>query len=784
MRSVFGEGILSGLLNIIIRFRWLVLLVSIIGIFLLSAGMKHLVVNSNYRVFFSEDNKQLKSFDQLQANYTKSDNILFVIVPESNIVFSAEVIDAVKELTTEAWKIPFAVRVDSITNYQHTSINSDELIVDDLIPEDILLSEKQLMVKKDIAVNEPVLRNRLISPNGAVTGVNVIIQVPENAQKEIANTVAAARQLQQRFETKYTGIKIKLTGIVMMNAAFSESSKADMGTLLPAMLLIALLIVGLLLRSIIGVLTTFVVILMAVAASLGWMGWMGWMITGPSSSAITIIFTIAVADCVHVFSSFLQSSGKSKTKNEAIVQAIDINFKAMLITSLTTAIGFLSLNFSDTPPYRDLGNVVAFGVIIAFILSVTFLPALISILPIRVKAERYQRQTLIMTKLADFVINNPIKLIGFFALSTVILATFVSKNQLDDQFLTYFSEKIDFRRATDFTNENLTGIYTIEYSLKNSHEGGVHNPEFFTQVEEFIKWARKQPEVVHVYSFTDTLKRLNQNLNGGDQSDYVLPKQQDLAAQYMLLYEMSLPYGLDVNTLVDIQKKAYRVIMTLDAVSSQKMLELEARFDNHLRENTQNIEFFGSSPNLIFAHIGLNNAKSMFFGMLVALALITIVLIIAFRSLRLGLISILPNMMPAVMAFGIWGIFNGEVGISIASALGLTIGIVVDDTVHFLSKYQRFRQQDGLSPEDAFRNTFSGVGMALLVTSIVLVAGFLIFTSSSFAMNSDLGIFVAITIVFALLIDFFFLAPLILFLDKKTEKSLDDSEQAIAVPES
>jgi predicted RND superfamily exporter protein len=295
---------------------------------------------------------------------------------------------------------------------------------------------------------------------------------------------------------------------------------------------------------------------------------------------------------------------------------------------------------------------------------------------------------------------------------------------------------------------------------------------------------RTQPEVVHVYSFTDTLKSINQQMNGGEISRYQLPEERALSAQYMLLYELSLPYGLDVNTLVSIDKSAYRIFIALKSVSSKTMLELEQRFNNYLATNTNGFNFSGASPNLIFAHIGLNNSYSMLIGMALAIALITFILIFAFRSFSYGCMSILPNLMPALIAFGIWGLFSGEVGISIASALGLTIGIVVDDTVHFVSKYLTLRRKEGLMPEAAIKQTFEHVGTALCVTSFVLIAGFLVFTTSSYSMNSDLGYFVAMTIGFALLIDLFFLAPLILLVEEyKTKNNSSevhlDSSQSI-----
>lgn len=771
-------------IDLVIRYRWLVLLTSIVMVMGFSFGAQYLSVNSNYRIFFDGENKQLKAFDEIQKNFSQSDNLLFVVAPKSGNVFTPKVLSAIKEITEEAWKLPLAGRVDSIVNYQHTYTEGDELIVADLIEDPSSLSAEQIASIREIATNEVVLRDRLISGAGSVTGINVTIHMPNNAQSKLKDMVAQARALKTAMMNKYEDIDIHLTGVVMMNNAFSESSKKDMGSLLPLMLLIAAILIGIFLRSITGSFATLVVILLTVLSSMGFMGWNGWMISGPSSAAPTIVFTMAVADCIHIFISFFFSMRMGLNKDDAIKRSVDLNFFPIMITSITTAIGFLSLNFSASPPYHDLGNVVAFGVMLAFVFSISFLPALISVLPVKIPDKDSGDQSSVMGRLANFVIAKRKRVLMGSVLITVLLALAIPLNSIDDQFLKYFSEDVEFRRASDFTNENLTGIYNIEYSLDTEVEGGVNQPEFLVQTETFVAWLRMQPEVVHVYSFTDTLKNINQQLNGGDISRYQLPDDRELSTQYMLLYELSLPYGLDVNTLVNFDKSAYRIFIALKSVSSKTMLELEQRFNNYLATNTNGFNFSGASPNLIFAHIGLNNSYSMLVGMALAIALITFILIFAFRSFSYGCMSILPNLIPALIAFGIWGLFSGEVGISIASALGLTIGIVVDDTVHFVSKYLTLRRKEGLMPEAAIKQTFEHVGTALCVTSFVLIAGFLVFTTSSYSMNSDLGYFVAMTIGFALLIDLFFLAPLILLVEEyKTKNNSSevylDSSQSI-----
>ncbi len=425
----------------------------------------------------------------------------------------------------------------------------------------------------------------------------------------------------------------------------------------------------------------------------------------------------------------------------------------------------MSMNFSDAPPFRDLGNIVAMGVAAAFVFSVTILPALMLILPVHVKPGP-TRRTRMMDKFADFVVQRRSVLFWTMGLVIVTLVTLIPRNELNDEFIKYFDKTIDFRNATEFATENLTGIYTIDYSLGTGESGGISDPGLLADIEDFANWYREQPDVLHVNSLTDTMKRLNKNMHGDQPEWYRLPDQRELSAQYLLLYEMSLPYGLDLNNQIDVSKSATRLSVALDNISSNELLLLEDAAQQWMKDNAPGMQTNGASPSVMFAHIGQRNIYSMLTGTTLALVLISLILTFALRSLKIGLVSLIPNLAPAAMGFGLWGLLVGEVGLALSVVTGMTLGIVVDDTVHFLSKYLRARREQHLDPEDAVRYAFSTVGMALTVTTLVLIAGFMVLYQSPFKLNSDMGLMTAITIAFALAADFLFLPPLLMKVEK------------------
>jgi predicted RND superfamily exporter protein len=753
--------------HLIIRWRYAVVLLTVAVVMIAGYGGQKLSFSNDYRMFFGPDNPQLLEFERMQNTFNKNDNILFVITPNDGKVFSVETLTAIQDITEEAWQIPHSTRVDSITNHQHTTAEEDDLIVDDLVPDPSVLADEDLSRIQAIAINEPMLVNRLISPDSKYTGINVTVQLPGKKLDEVPAAVAYAREMKAKYMEKYPGIEIRLVGLTMMNNAFPEASQGDAQNLYPLALGFIIITLLLMLKGISGTVTTFLMIIFSIITAMGVAGWLGIRLSPPVMSAPIMVLTMAIADAVHLLVTMKHEMHLGMNKVDAMVESMRINFWPIFVTTLTTVLGFLSLNFSDAPPFHDLGNIAAIGVAAAFIYSITFLPALITILP--AKSTREVTGKYAMGHFGDFVIRHYRALLTGSTLIVIVLVALVPRNELNDVFVEYFDTTIEFRQDSDYAAEHLTGVYYIDFFLGTNQPGGISDPQYLKNADKFVQYLRAQPEVIHVFSLTDTFKRLNKNMHGDDPAWYKLPDDRNLAAQYLLLYEMSLPYGLDLNNQIDVGKTATKIAVTLKTLSSNEILALEQRTSAWLQENMPELVGFGSGPTVMFAHLGTRNIKSMLVGTTVALIMISMVLIIFFRSLRYGFISLLPNLLPAAAAFGIWGLFVGQVGIALSVVTGMTLGIVVDDTVHFMSKYLRARREKGFDAEQAVHYAFNSVGIALLVTSVVLIAGFMIMAQSHFELNAGMGLLTSVVIALALAIDFMLLPPLLIKLEEKGE---------------
>lgn len=767
----------------IIRFRWVVILVSIAVVAAGSYGSRYRTYSDSYRIWFDESNPDLKAFDVLQNTYTKADNILFVVEAKDGNIFSKEHLAAIEWLTQQSWKMPYSTRVDSITNFQNTSANGDQLVVKDLAKNSESLSAAELAKIRETALNDPLIVKNLVSEKGHVGAVNIMITLPGKDPMETAESAGFAKNLKNEFQEKYPNTNIYLTGFMMMNYSLPEFAGQDMATLIPLMNIILIVALAILLRSFMGVLTSLVLVWMTLSVSNGIAGWFGFPITSISAIAPTIIMTLAIADCVHLLVTFLKLVRQGVERKEAITQSLSLHLFPITVTSLTNFIGYASMNFSESPPFRQFGNTVAVGAAALFLLAIFFFPALIAVLPgwgkKRVEVDSDQPSLgRWESRIAEFTIRHRYKLVGGMTVLCAVFTALAFTNELNEEWVKYFAKRTSIRQDSDFTAANLTGIYDIQYALESGAPGGVNEPEYLRTVEKFNEWYRSQPEVISTMAITDIVKRINRSMHGDDESFYRVPERNDLAAQYLLLYELSLPYGMDLTTFVKGDKSATRMLVRTRNLTTQELVRLDKRAQGWLHANAPRAMAeagIGGSQSVMFAKIANRMIDGMVKGSIFSLVLTSLLLIGIFRSLRLGLVSLIPNLVPIGLAMGIWALAIGQIGMTIALTISTTLGVIVDDTIHFVGQYLRARRREDMEPEEAMREAFKHTGLAIGFTTIVLFLGFLVLALSPVELNRDMGLITALTVLIAAGVELLFTAPLILVVEEIFMKSKPNS---------
>lgn len=747
----------------IFQLRWWVLAASVIAIAACGYGAIYLRVDPDTRIFFNPNGPELKTLENLENTYSKTNDVIFVLVPHSSDIFTRSTLSLVADLTKQAWKLPYVMHVDSITNYQYSYGKSDDFVVRDLVSDPATMTDDDLKRVRNTALNEPVLANQIISKNADVTAVVVTVVRTDSNLESVTDIADAARELAAKFRLRQKDVDVHLTGGVMADAAIAEAATKDLWQLVP---LVIALVIGALwigLRSAYSMIATLAVVLMSMIAAAGWAGWVGLEMNPVMVGAPVLSMTLAIADCVHLLAGIGQLQRSGYSQRDAITESMRVGWTPVLMTSVTTAVAFFAINFADSPPLNDVGNIVAVGIIAAWILCVTFFPALLAILPAPKQLPVLSDPTFLIFVSRQIIKYRTPILIGSTIL-VCVLAAGMPMMKFDDNFINYFSKDYEFRRDTDVLQKRLTGLHSLQYSVPSAHDGGVTEPDYLNTLDAFADWFSKQGHVTHVSTMADIIKRLNRDMHDNNRAFFRIPDRQELAAQYLLLYEMSLSQGRDLNEQIDITKSSSLVSVNLANVTSGDIQRLASEGEAWLKKH--GITSHATGISVMYSTLTEYNIKAMMLGAAVELVAISLLMIFMLRSVKIGLISLVPNLVPAIMAFGLWGWIGYEVNLSVSVVAGITFGIVVDDTCHSLYKYMRARRDLRMDTSAAVEYTYVAAGDPMILTGLTLILGFGVLAYSGFAVTHQMGLLSACILAVAILADLVLLPPLLILFDK------------------
>ena len=561
-------------------------------------------------------------------------------------------------------------------------------------------------------------------------------------------------------------VDLIISGIVYMEYQSPMLLKAQMPKLMPTAILVILLTLFLLLRSLVAVAGSFLVILMSVVSAMGSIGFMSGDIAQPFIMVPILIATLAVADCVHLFTLYFQNLDSSRKSKEAMLESLKLNLQPLFLTSLTTAIGFLSLNLAPVEPLRGIGNGVAVGVFLAFIFTVLLLAPIVSYFNVK-QSKNINFQKNIARKLGRFSIKNYKRLLVIVPVISCFLMAFIPLNKTNDNPLEFYSERYTTSAAdSKWISQRIGGTFPVSYELNS--QGIVSDPEFLREVDKFSEWLASNKEVLHVSSLSKIMKNLNKTLHGKQEEWNIIPTEPDLSAQYLFFYEMSLPYGLDLTNSISQNKESIKLVASLKELGSLEYREFAKRVENYASQNMpEDMVSIGTGTRPIFAFMSNMLITQLIYALGIGIVLITATIILFFRSLRYGMLTSVTNLLPIGVAFGIWAIVSGEISMLVGIGMGTTLGIIVDFTVHFLSKYLHARRQKNLSAEEAVEYAFETVGFALIITSFSLILGFLVLLQAFFIPIHGFVLFSSIAFLSALIIDLLLFPALLITWDKR-----------------
>jgi predicted RND superfamily exporter protein len=751
----------------IIRYRPLCIIISLLILAGLAQGLSKINFNPDINAFFPENDTLTTSHLSIEDTYSSMDNAVIGIGVKEGTVFTNEVLSLIEDLTERAWKTPHSLRVDSLSNYSYVSADGDDLYIEPFLEGSSTYDLKTLKEKELIIEEEELAYGAIISKDKKTSLINIVFDPPrKDIEAEYQESLNYVLGFIEEARKNHPEVDLIISGIVYMEYQSPMLLKAQMPKLMPTAILVILLTLFLLLRSLVAVAGSFLVILMSVVSAMGSIGFMSGDIAQPFIMVPILIATLAVADCVHLFTLYFQNLDSSRKSKEAMLESLKLNLQPLFLTSLTTAIGFLSLNLAPVEPLRGIGNGVAVGVFLAFIFTVLLLAPIVSYFNVK-QSKNINFQKNIARKLGRFSIKNYKRLLVIVPVISCFLMAFIPLNKTNDNPLEFYSERYTTSAAdSKWISQRIGGTFPVSYELNS--QGIVSDPEFLREVDKFSEWLASNKEVLHVSSLSKIMKNLNKTLHGKQEEWNIIPTEPDLSAQYLFFYEMSLPYGLDLTNSISQNKESIKLVASLKELGSLEYREFAKRVENYASQNMpEDMVSIGTGTRPIFAFMSNMLITQLIYALGIGIVLITATIILFFRSLRYGMLTSVTNLLPIGVAFGIWAIVSGEISMLVGIGMGTTLGIIVDFTVHFLSKYLQARRQKNLSAEEAVEYAFETVGFALIITSFSLILGFLVLLQAFFIPIHGFVLFSSIAFLSALIIDLLLFPALLITWDKR-----------------
>ncbi len=699
-------------------------------------------------------------YDNFRTTFSGDDTFAIAFKAEDGI-FTKEAIDTILKLTQKFKNIDGVRKVDSLTNYQYISSEDDDIIV-----ENFMYESEDLNYKRTLALKDTLILHQLISKDAKTTMLAVRLSSSTGADEEV--NIYVMNQIQEilkkiEIDTNY---KFYITGAPAITASLVTISQGDAMVLMPLAVVVVVTFLFLIFRSLIGVLIPSVVIVLTFLTVLSIQILLGFKLNNFTVNIPSFITAVAIANAMHFYLAWIYYKMKGLPNKEAVFIALKTNILPIGLTSFTTAVGFASLGLSDIEPISTLGIAITSGAIIAFFLTITIVPAILLTLKDEYKVQPIKFLNLLNTKgYGAFIVKNDKKIVSIFLIFFSIVVFGLNYVKVDSNSMKYFTEDTVVRSGSNFIEKNLTGSMIYEIILDSKEKDGVKNPDFLNTIIKFEdEFQHKFQNVRFTTSLKDIVIRMQKVLNKTSQD--VLPKEQNLIAQYLLLYSMSLPQGMEINDKIDTTEQFLRLSINTDMVDTSKDLQMITWVKNWWSKNTKySADVQGQTA--IFAYMQSSITDTLITSISVTLLIVAIVMFLIFKNLKMLWIFIFPNIAPILLVTGVMGYLGINIDLGVAISAAVILGIAVDDTIHFFSKY--FDAIETKSFEDSIDYVISHTGNAMILTTFILSFTFAIFGVSSFIPNVNFAIVTVTALNIALLLDLILLPALLSLFYRKTK---------------
>lgn len=711
-----------------------------------------------------ENDEDLIFYEKFKEQFGENESL--VVGFKTSEIFTHDILTFITEQTEKLEKIDYVDEVISLSNVEHIKGSESDFLVEKLI-EEIPTTKPELMLLRQQALDSSLIADSLLSHDGKAT--LFFIRPTSNPNKESTDEILV-REVQKIFaeaQKKWPDFVPHYAGGINTRLNMTQATNRDMLTFMPLTYLFLFILVSIVLRH---KWLTFLVILnvsLCLIWTLGILNLIGGAMSPMTAILPPLIMALAVSDCIHIFIEFLRQERINQPLTDAIRHCLKKLAVPCFLTSLTTAIGFLSLGISDIPPIRHFGLASAAGMMVEFALSMTVIPLGIYFLrhKVALKTIRTEHKSILHTKLETLGAVLPIHSKTIMRLSycliflSIIAASFI---KVETNLLEYFKKDSATYIDALFVDQNLGGTETLEVSLKTVNADNLLDPDTLIAIEKIENFLENQEIVTHCTSINDFYREMNKAFHNNNPKWLKVPDSRELAAQYLLLYD-----GSDIESVIDSEHQWTHISARINVHSSKAIKALIAKLEVFLQQNINNesleIRLTGQTfmANKLINYIIDSQIESLS----LAFVLIFLVMLMIFKSIKIGIISLIPNILPILFNFAIMGIAGIPLNSATAIIAAVAIGIAVDDTIHFIHAYQSQKTQYK-TPIQSVKDAISEKGLPIISTSLILSGSFAILLTSSFIPTIQFGLLVSLIMFFAVLSDLLILPCLFLRFDK------------------
>ena len=703
-----------------LKHPWVTVAAALVVIAALGYGASGLRLNASYDAYFDTNDPLLAVNNDLADKYASDESVIIILESVEDDMLVPAHFAVIDRIRAAERAFPFIKRVSSIADFVDLHPEIDALQIEG---HDGTTSTKPAFVNlnRDRLLSDEYVRRLLLSEDGRFALIEITFALPSDGNANVLlDAMAQLRAfVKQEISLAQVPIIAHYTGTLPLKEAYVLVVRHDLKMFLPALILLFLATLWVLFSSFWVAVAILLNALLAVVGAFGVAGWLDFELASIAVYVPVIIASMAIASAVHVTTSYLHSRADGQNPMESARHALTLNLLPLALTSFTTILGFLGLAFSPSPPVRTVGYIVAFGIALSFVLTVTLLPVLLC--GVKVTQGRDLRAVFQIPLLIRFITANSRSIVALFTLVALLSAAGVFGNEINDNVFEYFPDSHEFRQDTRLIDEEFSGVNKISYSLETGQRYGVFQQVFLEKMEAFALWLRTQPEVNRVVTIAD-LPRIRHVVGVRDPSSLM---------RYRRMAEDNTPAALSLQHHVSEDYSALHAAVYLKNLDARAMIAFDNRvrawLDRHLTPFSYQ---GGAGPNLTFAQLGQRNAASMVYALGISLVAIALIAGLILRSVKAAWIGVVCNVVPVLAAYALWALVDGKIALGGAVVLGMILGVIVDDTIYLLARYRRLNQTQSDMVIPAMLNQ---VGPALIITTMTLSMGLLIGLLSDFS---------------------------------------------------